>query len=157
MDHIQNGDVGRINKMKNNDTLHLKILAVFHYLVGVYFLLGSLFISRYVLAGVLAFIKSNGTASPSESFTSWGQVILISMLVLLVMAQGIALLFAGHFLRQQKSRIFCLVIAGIECLSFPLGTVLGVFTLIKLSKASVKERFAQQNIEPAEETSQISA
>ncbi len=143
--------------MKNNDNLHLNILSALHYLVGVYLLLGTLFISRYVLAGVLAFIKSNGTASPSESFTSWGQVILISTLVLLMMAQGIALLFAGHYLRKKKSRTFCLVIAGIECLSFPLGTVLGVFTLIKLSKASVKERFAQQNIEPAKQTAQISA
>ncbi len=141
-------NVGRRKKMKNRDITHLNILSGFHYLGGVYFLLATLFISRYVLAGFMAFIRSNGTASPSESFTSWGQVIMILILVICMMAMGIALIFAGHNLRKHKARVFCSVVAGIECLSFPLGTLLGVFTLIKLNRESAKGLFANNRVDP---------
>lgn len=138
--------------MKNRDITHLNILSGFHYLGGVYFLLATLFVSRYVLAGFMAFIRSNGAASPSESFTSWGQVIMILILVIFMMAMGIALIFVGHNLRTHKARVFCSVVAGIECLSFPLGTLLGVFALIKLNKDPVKELFANQILDPTRKT-----
>ena len=34
-----------------------------------------------------------------------------------------------------------LVVAALECLAFPLGTVLGVFTLIVLVRPEVKQLF----------------
>ena len=37
--------------------------------------------------------------------------------------------------------MYCLVMAGVESLFFPLGTVLGVFTIIVLFRKSVKEMF----------------
>ncbi len=37
--------------------------------------------------------------------------------------------------------MFCLIVAGIECLLMPYGTVLGVFTIMVLMRESVKERF----------------
>jgi len=43
-----------------------------------------------------------------------------------------------------------MVIAGIECLFMPFGTVLGVFTLVVLVRPSVKELFLRnQGNEPA--------
>jgi len=36
---------------------------------------------------------------------------------------------------------YCLVVAGVECILVPFGTVLGVLTLIVLSKESVKTIF----------------
>jgi hypothetical protein len=37
---------------------------------------------------------------------------------------------------------FALTMACIECLFIPFGTILGVFTIIVLSRESVKELFA---------------
>jgi hypothetical protein len=37
--------------------------------------------------------------------------------------------------------MFCLVMAGIQCIFMPFGTVLGVFTIIVLMRNSVKEAF----------------
>ena len=34
-----------------------------------------------------------------------------------------------------------MVIAALECLSVPLGTLLGVFTLVVLSRPSVRDSF----------------
>ena len=41
-----------------------------------------------------------------------------------------------------------MIVAGITCLSVPIGTVLGVFTLMVLSRPSVKQMFAQNQLEP---------
>jgi hypothetical protein len=48
---------------------------------------------------------------------------------------------AGRFLTQKKHRIFCIVMASIHCLHAPLGTLLGVFTLIVLLRPSVRMLF----------------
>jgi len=49
--------------------------------------------------------------------------------------------FAGRSLQTRQRYTFCLVMAGIECIFMPVGTVLGVFTIIVLVRDSVKELF----------------
>jgi hypothetical protein len=39
-------------------------------------------------------------------------------------------LLAGECLRRRRGYIFCFVVAILECLNLPLGTILGVFTSI---------------------------
>lgn len=51
---------------------------------------------------------------------------------------------AGRKLKRRTSRTFCLVVAGLECILMPFGTVLGVFTLIVLSKEPAKQLFAER-------------
>ena len=41
----------------------------------------------------------------------------------------------------EEFLLFCIVVAGVECMIMPFGTVLGVFTLIMLMKDSVKALF----------------
>jgi len=40
--------------------------------------------------------------------------------------------------------MFCLIVAGIICIFMPLGTILGVFTIIVLVRPSVKAMFEGQ-------------
>ena len=54
---------------------------------------------------------------------------------------AIFLAVAGRRLTQRTSYTFCLVMAGCECLLMPLGTALGIFTIIVLMRPSVKELF----------------
>jgi hypothetical protein len=49
----------------------------------------------------------------------------------------------GQSLKTRQSRIFCMVIAGITCLSIPVGTFLGVCTFIVLSRPSVVRTFEE--------------
>ena len=51
--------------------------------------------------------------------------------------------FTARGLARQRHRTFCMVAAGLACLSVPLGTVLGVFTLVVLSRPAVAAMFAQ--------------
>jgi hypothetical protein len=52
-----------------------------------------------------------------------------------------AILATGRFLGRHRHHGFCLVVACVECLFMPFGTVLGVFTIITLMKDSVKRLF----------------
>jgi hypothetical protein len=54
---------------------------------------------------------------------------------------AILMIVAGRKLARRASRLFCLVVAGIECIFMPFGTILGIFTIIVLMKEPVKELF----------------
>jgi hypothetical protein len=41
---------------------------------------------------------------------------------------------SARYLGQRRKRTFSIVTAGLNCISFPLGTALGVFTIIVLSR-----------------------
>jgi hypothetical protein len=44
-------------------------------------------------------------------------------------------------LRERKNRTFSFVVACVNCIHVPLGTVLGVFTIVVLSRESVKRLY----------------
>ena len=50
---------------------------------------------------------------------------------------------SGLCLRARKFRMFSLVVAGINCLHIPIGTVLGVFTIIVLIRDSVRQLYEE--------------
>jgi hypothetical protein len=54
---------------------------------------------------------------------------------------AICILIAGRCLSRHKGYSFALVIACIECLFVPFGTILGVFTIVALSRESAKALF----------------
>jgi hypothetical protein len=58
------------------------------------------------------------------------------------------LLVAGQRLRKRRSYNFCFVVAAISCAFAPMGTVLGVFTIIVLSRPTVKAIFASRSAAP---------
>ena len=50
---------------------------------------------------------------------------------------------AGRRLAQRRSYMFCMVMAGVACMLTPVGTVLGVFTIIVLNRPSVRRLFGR--------------
>ena len=69
-------------------------------------------------------------------FVVFGLVAIVLGLIL-----AIAIICSGRFLSQRKHYTFCLVMAGVECIFMPFGTVLGAFTLVVLLRESVKQLF----------------
>jgi hypothetical protein len=49
--------------------------------------------------------------------------------------------FAARFLGNKTHKTFVLVVGAMTCFLFPIGTVLGVFTLMVLSRDSMKHLF----------------
>jgi hypothetical protein len=64
------------------------------------------------------------------------------VLFLIGLAMAICILIAGRSIALRKRYSFAFVMACVECLFIPFGTILGVFTIIVLLRESVKALFA---------------
>ena len=128
-----------------DDVEQLRLLAIFHYVVGGMAALFSLVPLVHLVMGlavVTGHLPMEG-ASPGDRMVGW----LFVGLALLFIAAGLTFaavdVAAGRSLTRQVRYAFCLVVAGLECLFMPFGTVLGVFTIVVLQRASIRERFGK--------------
>jgi hypothetical protein len=131
----------------NRDEEHLQLLAIFHYVVAGLAALFSFFPLLYTTVGaIFIFAARHGTAKPGEDlppeFLGWIFAVLGSLLFLIGIAMAICILVAGRSLALRKGYSFALVMACIECLFVPFGTILGVFTIVVLSRESVRGLFS---------------
>jgi hypothetical protein len=131
----------------NRDEEHLQLLAIFHYVVAGLAALFSFFPLLYTTVGaIFIFAARHGTAKPGEDlppeFLGWIFAVLGSLLFLIGIAMAICILIAGRSLALRKGYSFALVMACIECLFVPFGTILGVFTIVVLSRESVRGLFS---------------
>jgi hypothetical protein len=123
---------------------HVRLLSVFHYVLAGLGLLFSLFPVLYMVFGWAmltgAFASGGRPANPPPQV---GWLFVAVGVVFLVVALGFAVLLAlaGHFLARTRHWTYCMVIAALACAFFPLGTALGVFTILALSKPAVKAAF----------------
>ena len=136
--------------MNNEDIRHLDLLSLFHYIVGGITALTSCLPIIHVIIGLSMvsgklFEESNGSAPPA--FIGWIFVIIGAVFIVLGLSIAVCMIVAGGKLKKRKNRVFCMVVAGIECMFMPFGTVLGVFTLIVLNKESIQEIFTQPGTE----------
>jgi hypothetical protein len=131
----------------DQDREHLRVLAVFHYIVSGLAALFSFFPLLYtIVVGVFIFAARHGTPKPGEElppeFLGWIFAVVGSLLFLLGIAIAICILIAGRSLAKHRHYWFAFAIACVECLFIPFGTILGVFTIIVLSREPVKALFA---------------
>ena len=136
----------------NQDQEHLKLLSIFHYIVGGLAALFAFFPIIHLILGILFIVAPNritgSGGQPPPPFIGWIFAIIGGGLMILGWAFAVCLIMAGRFIAKRKHYIFCLVMAGLNCLFMPFGTVLGVFTIIVLIRPSVKELFApSENLE----------
>ncbi len=129
--------------MQDDD--QLKLLSIFHYVVGGFLGFLSVLPCIYVAIGlVMVFMPQefHGREGPPPVFFGWLLVIVGCVLITLGWTLAVLLLMAGRFLARRKHYLFCLVVGCCECLFMPFGTVLGVFTIFILMRESVKQLFA---------------
>jgi hypothetical protein len=125
------------------DEEHLKLLGIFHFVVGGLTALFACIPLIHVGLGVamLSGALGGGKGPPPPPLLGWLFLVIGATFVLSGWALAIAILIAGRKLRRRQSRLYCLVVAGLECMFMPFGTVLGVFTLIVLTRELAKELF----------------
>jgi hypothetical protein len=133
----------------NEDLQYLKLLSIFQYVVGGLAALFSFIPIIYVVIGMLAVcipgtFEGEGEAMPL--FIGWIFIIIGAVLIVLGWAFSVCIIIAGRSLARQVHYMFCIVMAAIECIFMPFGTVLGVFTIIVLTRPSVKEMFEQNAV-----------
>ncbi|ABA89528.1 hypothetical protein Pcar_2289 [Syntrophotalea carbinolica DSM 2380] len=127
----------------NQDEQHLDLLSVFHYVVGGLTALFSCVFLMHVAMGVAMLCGAFDGDDAPPRFMAWMFILLPSIVVLAGWTLAGFIVATGRKLKKRTSYTFCLVVAGIECIVMPFGTVLGVFTLVVLSRESVKALFSR--------------
>jgi hypothetical protein len=126
-----------------NDEKNLDLLAIFHYVVGGITALFACIPMTHVAVGlVLIFGKFDN--NPPPQFIGWLFVFLGGIFILFGWAMAVAIVIAARKLKNRMSWTYCIVVAALECMFMPFGTVLGVFTIIVLMKDPVKQLFLVQ-------------
>ena len=133
----------------NQDEEHLRLLSLFHYIVGGLMALFACIPILHITIGVLmiaspTFLGSHGNAPPP--FMGWFFVILGSVFVLFGWLTAALVMYSGRCLSRRKHYLFSLIVAGLCCFFVPLGTILGVFTIIVLLRPTVKELFQKTGL-----------
>ncbi len=152
---------------------HLRLLSTFHYVVGGIGCLFSLFPCIHLAMGIFFLVAPEemfqpppapavageaGEAAPpapatppfpSDAFPVRLFGALFTAIPALLIVAGLAfsscVILAGRRLAALRSYRFCLVMAGVECIFMPFGTVLGVFTILTLIKPEAKALFGENS------------
>ena len=126
------------------DAEHLRLLSICHFVLAGLCTLGALFPLIHLWIG-LSIVSGEfplGPGRPPPPEFGWLFIIMASGVILCSLTLAVLTLLAGRRLSARRGRAFCTVVAALECLFMPLGTVLGVFTLVVLSRPSVQRQFA---------------
>jgi hypothetical protein len=138
----------------NQDLEHLRLLSIFHYVVGGLLALFACFPLLYFVFGLVMLVApavfEDGRHGPPNDAAVMQIVGVLMMFggtlfALIGWAYAVCILFAGQFLSQRRHYTFCLVIAALLCMNTPFGTILGVFTIVVLMRPSVKLLFEPQS------------
>ena len=126
------------------DADQLKLLSIFHFVAAGMALLGVAFLGLH-FAMFHAFLSDPAMWAaqkqpPPREFFAMFQWFYLVFGVWFV-ASGILNVISGLCIRRTAHRTFSLVVAGFNCLHMPLGTVLGIFTIIVLVRDTVRESY----------------
>lgn len=129
----------------NQDEQYLKLLSVFHYVVGGLVAFFACIPFIHLSLGIAMLVGAFQDGPPR--FVGLIFVLMAMLFITAGWTLAICIVIAGRCLAKRKHYMFCLVIAAITCTFMPFGTILGVFTIIVLMRPSVKELFtANENV-----------
>ena len=120
----------------DRDAEHLRLLSIFHYVAGGLLAFFGCFPIIHIVVGILMVRGTLQTNPPTPA--GYVFILIGSCMVLTAWGLAICLFVSGRFLKERRHYMFSMVIAAISCLQIPFGTILGVFTIIVLSRPSVK-------------------
>lgn len=138
--------------LPDKDLAELRLLSILHYvfaalqLLGLGFLWMHYFLMRTMfLEGGLA---ARGAATPGmEDFPKTFFQVLIGFYIaggVILLVSGLLAVLSAQGLARRRNRTLSIVVAGLSCLQIPLGTVLGVFTLMVLMRDSVRWKYREE-------------
>tara|TARA_R110000850_G_scaffold9033_18_gene33361 strand:+ start:397 stop:828 length:432 start_codon:yes stop_codon:yes gene_type:complete len=131
----------------DNDEQNLKLLSIFHYVLGGMAGLFALLPIFHLIIGLVFVLMPesfDGEGKQEAAVVGWIFIVSASVIILIGWMFAAFIIMTGRAIAQRRRYHFCLVMAGIECLFMPFGTVLGVFTIIVLVRDSVKGQFEGQ-------------
>jgi hypothetical protein len=134
---------GSLPSVPSADNLHLKLIAIFHYVMCGMAIFGLIFLGLHYAIMSTAFSDPHmwEKANPPPPFDPTKFFQAFVWFYILMGAWGVVSLvlnlISGICIQTRRARLFSLVVAGINCINFPFGTALGVCTFIVLLRPSM--------------------
>lgn len=131
----------------NRDEEHQGLLSIFHYVAGGICALFACFPDIHLLIGLAMVFSpqsmSSNKGTPPPAFLGWVFIGAAAIVILLGWVFAGLTVYAGRCIASRRRRTFCIVIAALNCMFFPFGTALGVFTILVLKRPSVTPLFGE--------------
>jgi len=133
----------------NNDEEHLRLLSIFHYVVGGLGCLFSCMTIFHIVIGLIIIIAPEKMGGHNDEFmpgfAGWMFFIMGATFFIIGQAISIAIIMSGRFISKRINYMYSFIVGCVECMFVPFGTVLGIFSIIVLSKESVKKIYSPKN------------
>ena len=136
-----------VQNQKQRDREQVKLLSIFHFIFAGLALLGIVFLCMHYYILHTAFSNPDLWKTHKEVFPPpkaffdafiWFYLFMGVILLAVVVLN----LLSGLFLWRKRYRLFSMIIGGLDCVQIPFGTALGVFTIMVLSRDSVRELYS---------------
>lgn len=124
------------------DREQLDLLAIFHFVLGGLLALGS--VMALIQLGFGLYVSGQIAEGGGPEFQWMGRIMAVACGFAFVVTVSVALatLYSGVCLRHRNRYRFSFVVACVLCVFMPLGTILGVFSVVVLNRESVKQIYA---------------
>lgn len=132
------------------DAEHLKLLSIFHFIVAALGVVGIAFLGLH-FAFMRAIVMNpetwkNAKSGPPPAFIMDIIPWFYAFALLVIVAGSVLNLLSGLFIRKRRHRMFSIIVGGLNCLQVPLGTLLGVFTIVVLARDSVRQTYESSGV-----------
>lgn len=118
-------------------------LSVFYYVLAGVSAFFALFPIFHVVIGFMMMFAPHRSNEPSPAIIG-GMFVGIGMTIILMgFAYAAFLVVAGRNLKRRTRPTLVTVAAALSCMNMPLGTALGIYTLIELNKPEVRNLFKE--------------
>src|SRR5450631_4050906 len=113
----------------DRDAEHLRLLSIFHYVVGGLCAAVACIFIIHIIFGLLivnapqVFGTHNGQPDGPPALFGWLIAVMGALAVTIGWLTGGLLACGGYFLSRRRHYTFCLVAAGVSCLIMPFGTI----------------------------------
>lgn len=131
------------------DAEHLDLLGLFHYITGgIVTAFSALFAFQYILVRLflqIPDVQREIEQADAPVLAIFGFIEAFATVTIAAgLVYGVLMIVSGWFLRERCRRVFSFVVAIPMLALVPWGTILGVFTLLVLERASVKSIYASR-------------
>ena len=122
----------------------LSLLSILHYLNGAFICFTGL--AAFLFIGLGVFLSSDFVADQSggDAVPGWIGVLFQTfgwVFLLIVEGWGLLNILSGYWISRRRNRAASQVIAALNCLNFPFGMALGIYTLVSLSDDQVRQEY----------------
>lgn len=123
------------------DNEHLRLLRIGFFISAGQTALFIPFGLLYAGMGLMFSHLPTGASAPPPALMSWFMGLFGAAFAGIAAVAATLKLLTAIRLKQRRSRVMCLIAAGLSCMEMPYGTVLGIWTFMVLGRASVRRQF----------------